>query len=99
MSQDCIVYLCIAVFNGVLSAHVLNGKRGSDTIIGVPPGTAVVNDSGRVMCDLDRMGEKYTLARGGTGGSYHTSNWSGSKGNSTVVNFVLKLIADIGLLG
>ena len=39
------------------------------------------------------------MARGGRGGSHHSPSWSGERGERVVLDLVLKLIADIGMVG
>ena len=82
------------------SYRSVHGKKGNSLIIPVPPGTIIVDSSGRhQLYDLDTLGSKVTLVKGGRGGCDHTPNWSGTKGEVITVNLVLKLIADVGMVG
>lgn len=87
------------------------GKSAEDVIIPVPQGT-VVKDlaTGRNLCELIEDGEMYTVARGGKGGLGNERFASarnraprkftrGQAGESKRLEFVLKLIADAGLVG
>jgi len=87
------------------------GKRGEDLIIPVPVGTiAVDRDSGEVLADLVRVGERALIAKGGLGGRGNASFASstrrtprfaeyGTPGEKRWVRLELRLIADVGLLG
>jgi Obg family GTPase CgtA len=82
------------------SLRVIIGKKGNSLIIPVPPGTAIMDGSGKhQLYDLDTIGSEVTLVRGGRGGCVDTPNWSGSRGEMITVNLVLKLIADVGMVG
>jgi len=90
------------------------GKTGSDTRIDVPLGTIieVLQEDGSWKAELEILeeGQEYRLAKGGSGG---WGNWHfrtsvnqaperfnpGLPGEAKRVRFVLKLIADIGLVG
>ncbi len=89
----------------------MNGKRGPDLRISVPPGTIVYDaDTGETLADLTRSGESYLAAAGGRGGR---GNWSftssvnqapdtaepGEPGRERRLRLELKLIANIGLIG
>ena len=47
---------------------------------------------------MDIAGEDVVVARGGRGGNPKT-NFLGLKGDSKIVGFELKLLADVGLVG
>ena len=88
-----------------------NGRSGRDVVIDVPPGT-VVRDAakGVVLRDLVAAEERLVVARGGAGGKgnrhfatainqapqYATQ---GREGEERTIEFELKLIADVGLIG
>lgn len=87
------------------------GKSGSDRVLPVPPGT-VVQDAvtGEKLGELLRPGDRLRIARGGRGGRGNASfatptnraprEWeSGGAGEERHVELILKLIADVGLLG
>lgn len=87
------------------------GKKGQDLLIKVPPGTMVVDGpTGKLMRDLKRDGEKFTLAKGGKGGkgnvhfkssTRQAPNFAeaGELPKKREVILELKLIADVGLVG
>ncbi|MEZ7891382.1 MAG: GTPase ObgE [Candidatus Wallbacteria bacterium] len=87
------------------------GKKGEDILIKVPVGTQVFDaTSGKLLCDLDKLGSEYTAAQGGSGGrgnakftspTRHAPKYAelGGIGEEKEVRLVLKLIADIGLVG
>lgn len=49
--------------------------------------------------DLDGVGSRHVLAKGGVGGSHMTTDYQGQKGSRGVFTLQLKLIADIGMVG
>ena len=88
-----------------------SGKKGANLNIIVPPGTQVIDkESGELIFDMVKDGEKKLFLRGGKGG---LGNWhfkratnqtpryaqSGIKGECREVKLELKLIADVGLVG
>jgi GTP-binding protein len=87
------------------------GKAGEDLILKVPVGTLVYDqDSGDLIIDLKKAGQKFLIALGGRGG-YGNSNFMsstrqapdfaelGDTGELKKVRFELRLVADIGLVG
>ena len=88
-----------------------SGKNGEDLVIKFPCGTIIRDaESGKVICDLKKDGDRAVIARGGSGGwgnsHFATSTRqtpkfakAGLKGDSRDVTLELKLIADVGLLG
>lgn len=87
------------------------GKSGKDILLRVPCGTVIRNaDSGEVIADLVHHGEEALVARGGKGGrgnaEFATSTnqaprtaEKGSEGDERTIEFELKLLADVGLVG
>lgn len=87
------------------------GKTAEDLVIPVPVGTLILEaDSGKVMADLSKKGDKALIARGGKGGrgNQHfatptrqapTFAKMGTKGEEYSIVLELKLIADVGLVG
>ena len=87
------------------------GKSAADLVIPVPPGTQVFRHEDRsLLFDLSRPGETHILARGGRGGKGNTHFKSstnrapqhfqpGEDGEQGVFHLVLKLVADVGLIG
>lgn len=87
------------------------GKKGSDLILSVPPGTCVYDDDNKVLLfDLKDDGEKKLILSGGKGGlgNVHFKNsinqrptyaQPGVSGKSLNLRLELKSIADVGLVG
>lgn len=87
------------------------GKSGQDLILKVPCGT-IIRDSetGRIIADMIKHGEKRVLVRGGNGGRGNakfansrrqtpTFSELGEKTSEYAVDLELKTIADVGLIG
>lgn len=89
----------------------MSGLSGKDLEISLPLGTSIVDKlTGKIIFELDKVGEKVLLCRGGLGGR---GNWEfRSSTNTTPTNFEpgtsgeeknivlsLKLIADFGFVG
>lgn len=91
--------------------RMMNGKKGEDLVLIVPPGTAVYDDeSGELLLDLVDEGQKSLFLKGGKGGlgnvHFKTSvnqtpqkAQPGLPGESKNIRLELKLIADVGLVG
>jgi GTP-binding protein len=89
----------------------MHGKSGEDLIIKVPPGTLVYDDdSGDLLADLTKAGQRMPLLKGGQGGRgnarfltstnrapRHTQ--PGTPGEERTLRLQLKLLADVGLVG
>lgn len=85
------------------------GKNGKDLIFSVPVGTTVYYDNGTSV-DINQIGQKVLIAKGGAGGKgnfYYRSSTNRSpsqaqSGQTTIVKKLrldLKLIAQVGLVG
>ena len=87
------------------------GRSGDDLVLPVPPGT-VIQDvaTGEVMGEVIEPGETLLVAQGGRGGRGNARfatpthraprEWErGGEGEDREVTLILKLIADVGLLG
>ncbi|MDR0351430.1 MAG: GTPase ObgE [Puniceicoccales bacterium] len=88
-----------------------HGANGDDCILKVPEGTVVQNiETGNTACELLADGERVVLLAGGAGGKGNMNFKSsinqaprrtipGANGESGEFLFVLKTIADVGLVG
>ena len=87
-----------------------NGTHGDDLVLHVPDGTVVTDETGNVLADLVGPGTEMVVARGGRGGLGNAALASakrkapgfallGEPGDDLVVRLVLKVVADIGLVG
>src|SRR5512138_1142332 len=89
----------------------MSGRYGKDLVIDVPPGTVLFDaDTGELVGDLTKPGEKLTVLKGGRGGRgnqhFATSRnqvphnaEKGEPAQEKRLKLELKLIADIGLIG
>jgi GTPase len=87
------------------------GKNGEDLVLSVPPGTLIKDAKTKeVLFDLTEVGSKIVLCKGGNGGKGNCRFKSptnqapnqcteGVFGEIKEIEFELKLIADIGLIG
>jgi GTP-binding protein len=87
------------------------GRSGDDLILKVPVGTVVAEaESGHLLADLDRPGQRLVVARGGRGGRGNarfasstnrapTRRDPGEAGEERALRLELKLLADVGLIG
>lgn len=88
-----------------------HGKSADDLVLFVPPGTVVMDaESGLVLKDLARAGDRVVAARGGRGGYGNTHFKSATnrapretsppgEGEQPHLILELKVIADVGLIG
>jgi len=87
------------------------GKQGKKLLLKIPCGTLLKNaETGEVLCDFTREGQKLQLCKGGKGGlgndffkssTNRAPNYctEGKPGESIKIELELKLIADVGLVG
>ncbi|MBN1403644.1 MAG: GTPase ObgE, partial [Opitutales bacterium] len=86
------------------------GARGRECLLKVPPGTIAVDLEGNQCAELLKHGDKHILLRGGRGGlgNLHfkssinrapRQHTQGKPGETGQFKFVLKTIADAGLVG
>jgi GTP-binding protein len=88
-----------------------SGRDGEDIVLRVPAGTEILEEDGQTLiADLERVGERVLLARGGNGGfgNLHFKSATnqaprranpGQEGVERTLWLRLKLIADAGLVG
>ena len=88
-----------------------NGKNAEDVVIKVPVGTVVSdNETGMVIADLAKKGDRVVVAYGGRGGrgniafATHSNpapaySENGEPGEVRKLKVELKLLADVGLVG
>ncbi|MEN8614899.1 GTPase ObgE [Dehalogenimonas sp. THU2] len=88
-----------------------SGKSGADIVVGVPVGTVIRDkETGEIVADLSRHGDRVVAARGGKGGlgntHFATSTnqapklaQTGVPGETRTLTLELKLIADAGIIG
>lgn len=88
-----------------------HGRRGADCLLKIPPGTVVVDpQTGETVAELVGQGERHVLLKGGSGGWGNLRFKSsvnqaprqfkeGTPGEKGTFRFILKTIADIGLVG
>ncbi|HUI90558.1 MAG TPA: GTPase ObgE [Anaerolineales bacterium] len=89
----------------------MSGKSADDLVVAVAPGTMVYDaESGQLIGDLTKAGERLTICKGGRGGrgNQHFATprnqaprtaEKGEPGEEKRLKLELKLIADIGLIG
>jgi GTP-binding protein len=89
----------------------MTGRGGEDFVVLLPVGTIVTDvETNKIIVDLDRDGQEFLLCKGGKGGfgnAHFTSSTRqapnfaelGDEGEEVHVQFELKLVADIGLIG
>lgn len=87
-----------------------DGAAGADLEVGVPDGTVVLDEQGRLLADLVGAGTRFEAAMGGRGGLGNAALASrarkapgfallGEKGQTRDLTLELKTVADIGLIG
>jgi GTP-binding protein len=89
----------------------MTGRSGNDLEVLVPQGTVVHDvDTGELICDLTKDGQRQKVADGGRGGLGNTrfksstnraprKTTNGTPGESRHLRLELKVLADVGLLG
>lgn len=87
-----------------------HGSVGADLVLPVPPGTVIRDESGTVVADLARAGQRVTLLEGGRGGRGNAAlagparlapafAEQGEYGSTARFTFELKLLADAAIVG
>jgi GTP-binding protein len=101
----------ISADNGVAGKEKnMHGRNGKDIEILVPLGTAIINPETGTQVELTHERKPFLIARGGKGGRGNTEFKSatnrapeisepGEEGEKKEIRLVLKLIAQIGLIG
>jgi GTP-binding protein len=89
----------------------MHGADGADVIIRVPPGTIIKDaETGEILAEMKIVGQTAVLVKGGRGGKGNTRFKSstnqaprvaekGEPGEEKDLEFELRLIADLGLVG
>jgi len=75
----------------------LNAMAGENLTIHVPLGIQILRDNGELIDEINDIDDECIVAHGGDGGSYKTF-FQGQPGEATMVNFDLKILADVGLV-
>lgn len=102
-------------FRGGRGGHgkgkTMHGRRGKQEVIRLPVGTVVREaESGKVLVDLLKSGQRFVVGHGGKGGRGNLSYMSstnraprqaqpGEAGEELTLRLELKLLADVGLVG
>jgi GTPase len=92
------------------SGELQHGKSGEDLVLPVPAGTVIRDESGRMVADLVRHGQRATILEGGRGGRGNAAFVSpklrapsvaeqGEYGAEGTFELELKLMADAALVG
>ncbi|HSJ27359.1 MAG TPA: GTPase ObgE [Acidimicrobiia bacterium] len=92
------------------SGDLKHGKRGEDLVLPVPAGTVVRDETGRMVADLVRQGQRAVILEGGRGGRGNAAFVSpklrapsvaeqGEYGAERTFELELKLMADAALVG
>ncbi|MEK7526594.1 MAG: GTPase ObgE [Patescibacteria group bacterium] len=88
----------------------MSGLAGDDITVYLPVGTTIIDTESNEQADLDKVGKRILLCKGGKGGD---GNWEfrgptnttplyaqkGEKGQLRHLKLILKLISDYGLIG
>lgn len=92
-------------------SNLRSGKNGKDIILTVPCGTLIKDaENGEILRDMTNPGDEWIVCQGGKGGFGNDKFKSptnrapykctpGQEGEAVRVEFELKLIADVGLVG
>ena len=85
------------------SSNNKTGHCAEDRVVGVPPGTEVFDENtGELLRDLDAVGTRVIVCKGGVGGHGNDKKrdaMDGELGEEKDIRLRLKLIADVGLIG
>lgn len=86
------------------------GRAGKSITLTIPVGTIIYDDDGNIIHDFKKNNEEIVVARGGKGGLGNThfksstnqvphESTPGEEGKEMSLKLVLKLIADVGIVG
>lgn len=73
----------------------LNAMPGKNLTIHVPLGIQIRRDNGELIDEINDFDDECIVAHGGAGGNYKTF-FEGQPGETAMINFDLKLLADVG---
>ena len=73
----------------------LNAMPGENLTIHVPLGIQIRRDNGEVIDEINDLDDECVVAPGGEGGNFKTF-FHGQPGATAMINFDLKLLADVG---
>lgn len=93
----------VAASGGHGGSNFKNGYAENDRIVRVPPGT-IIRDARHnfIIRDLQKVGDKITVAKGGAGGKGNSKfqhALDGEPGEEKELLLELKLVADVGIIG
>jgi GTP-binding protein len=88
----------------------MHGQAAEDVMVRVPVGTMVYNEDKELIVDMNQLGMKYLIAKGGRGGRGNTTFTTatqqapklaekGEPGEKKILRLELKLLADVGIVG
>jgi GTP-binding protein len=101
----------ISADNGIAGKEKnMHGRNGEDIVILVPLGTSIIDEANGLNVELEHENRPFLITRGGKGGRGNTEFKSatnrapensepGEEGEKKEIRLVLKLIAQIGLIG
>jgi GTP-binding protein len=93
------------------SKNKKHGRTAEDLVLSVPPGTVARDaESGEIIGEVMREGQRLVVARGGRGGRGNTHfatatkqapyiSETGQRGEERTLRLQLKLLCDVGLVG
>ena len=73
----------------------LNARPAENLILHVPLGIQIRRDNDELVDEINDLDDQCIVAYGGDGGN-HKNSFEGQPGETTMINFDLKLLADVG---
>lgn len=73
----------------------LNARPGQNFVIHVPLGVQICRDNGELIDEINDLDDECIVAHGGSGGN-SKNFYEGQMGETAMINFDLKLLADVG---